>query len=109
MDVTCDEGEVSSTFVRRILFCVCALLVAALVIVVACNPADDGPTKFDHYVTQPVIAVGAGGQPIPVPDGGIIDKATCDQACDGAVCGQTLVDGAVFVTCEEDAGTDCYR
>jgi hypothetical protein len=95
--------------VRRILFLVCALLAAALVVVVACNPADDGPTKCDHYVTTPVIAVDPGGQPIAVPDGGIIDKGTCDKACDGSVCGQTLVDGSVYVTCEEDAGTDCYR
>jgi hypothetical protein len=95
--------------VRKLLFLVCALLVVALVIVVACNPADDGPTKCDHYVTSPVLATGSGGQPIPVPDGGIVDKTTCDQACDGAVCGSALVDGSVYVTCLEDAGVDCYR
>ena len=87
----------------------CALLAAALVVVVACNPADEGPTKCDHYVTQPVIALDPSGQPIPVPDGGLLDPKTCADVCDGSVCGQTLIDGGVFVTCQEDAGTDCYR
>lgn len=72
------------------------------------NPADEGPTKCDHYV-NPTLAVDKSGALVPVPDGGIIDETTCSDVCDGAPCGREFLDGSPYVACLIDAGESCHR
>lgn len=76
--------------------------------VVACNPAEDGPTKCENNVT-PHLAAGPDGGPVPVPDGGVIPQDQCAALCGEKIeCGSEFSNGTgPYITCLQDAGSNC--